>query len=161
IVKLLNATTGDVIGRLGEPAAAVTALAWNAAGDRLAVARKGGIVEIWDAKEPRLLRTLPSSGSLDVRALAWSSDGSLAAAGGAEAWMWNHEGERVVFAPPPVSGQREQVTHLAWSPDGSELALGGWMGRVFLVPRHRSESRRVFSAGEGTELGGLAWSPDG
>lgn len=96
-------------------------LAWNPAGDLLAVGTTLGI-RFYD---PALtfLRQLDQPDGTAVTALAWSADGSkIAAASSSGVIVWEVASGAVVSAYHEHSGP---VVGLGWSPDGAHIASAG------------------------------------
>ena len=91
----------------------------------------------------------------EVKAVAWSPDGSMLAAGNWNNKVYVFSGGGELLWSRKVGGS---VYAVAWSPDGSMLAAGSSDGKVY-----------VFSGGGellwSREIGGrvyaVAWSPDG
>jgi WD40 repeat protein len=116
----------------------------------------------------RLLRKLPVHGQ--VKALAFSPDGRLASAIGADrhsTWMgpipgsgaqvWDTaSGEAVLRLPDHEGG----VKAVAFSPDGAILATTGNDGLVRLCDARTGKEKRKLVAGKGA-VEALAFSPDG
>ncbi len=141
----------------------VAALALDAAGHQLAVARGGGI-DIYDLQKPGFPRVARSAQSDDpVESLAWSRDGrSLASGSFRKVRFWN---------PTTLTVEREvsqglsgRVVSLEFSGDGSQLALGdggsGLPGYVRLVSVADGQIRRAWKAHADTVFD-LEFSRDG
>src|SRR5262249_37551756 len=79
-ILLWNAETGKDAGTLPGPARAVTCLAFNPDGTRLAAAGLDGTIHIFDVPGKKLLRTLTAHDG--VWAVAFSKDGKTLATGG-------------------------------------------------------------------------------
>lgn len=98
------------------------------------------------------------SASGEVRALAWSPDGSRLAYG-----SFDSSGTVYVVNGTDWTVERtldaasDSVLSLAWSPDGSRLAYGSFDGNVY-VHETTGWSRETTLTGAG--IWSLAWSPD-
>src|SRR5262249_33094214 len=105
-------------------------------------AARGRLPGDWDAED-------------EVVALAWSSDGTIAAArAGGELYTW-----RPGDSPAPVPQKSLSVTALAWQPGAPRLAMGG-AGSVLLWDVQAC--REVWQAPAlGRGVRHLAWRSDG
>jgi WD40 repeat protein len=99
------------------PEVRATRLAWSPNGDRVAVTKSTGAVEIFDAATGQSVLLL--EGHPDgVGMLAWSPDGSKLATGGRDVRIWNPlNGE--LFAT--LDGNGDDITGLAWTPNGTKI----------------------------------------
>jgi len=131
---LWEATTGTLKRALGGHTKAVTALTASPSGPRLASASLDGSVRVWDLDTGKQKQHLDGKGT-PWRALAWSADGRVLAAGGGGTGrggiihLWKAETGRLLHRLV-VSGP---VKCLVVSPDGTRLAWSGGGGVVHLV----------------------------
>ncbi len=106
------------------------AFAFTPDGAMVAVGRRNGKAEIWDAKTLKQLRLLPSAvEDGDVVALTFSPDGRFLAGSGAfdtTVWLWGLATGKVVrtFDLGPSLASYRYATVLAMSHDGKTLAAG-------------------------------------
>ncbi len=116
-VSLYDGGTQQLLAVL-EGKSTLTALAWQPAGDLLAMGDADGWLCLWSAAEfTRQCRSLEGSA---IRALAWHPSGaSLASASGDRVHLWQVEG----LALSQVWSAEGLVTALAWQAD--QLAVGG------------------------------------
>src|SRR5262249_15487959 len=110
-----------------------TAISFDAAGRRLAVAGLDHVLRVWDLAERRLVGE--RIGHADtVRGLAYSPDGrSLASAGDDHTvWLWDAETGRGVS----IASLAVQATSIAFTSDGKALFTGNGDGSCseLLVP---------------------------
>jgi WD40 repeat protein len=109
----------------GAFSAAITAMAFDAAGNRLATIDQTGAIRVidLDSDASRPVGSQPGA----VNHLVFNADGSrLAAAGdlGARLWFLDRPGESVQM------GSEDSVSHLAFSPDGNLLAVTPELGEL-------------------------------
>jgi len=90
----------------------------------LAGGGQDGTVRVWDAKNPKRLRT--SSGVAPVRAVAWSPDGTFLASGGKFGFVRIMQVRNGKLPRMLEEGYLFSVNSLAWSPDGRQVVGGGW-----------------------------------
>src|SRR5262245_17642344 len=121
-ILLWNAETGKEAGTLLGPGRAVTCLAFNPDGTRLAAAGLDGTIKIFDIPGKKEVRTLTAHDG--VWAVAFSNDGKRLATGGYD-WkirIWDADTGAELRTIVAHTGT---VTCLAFSPDGQTLASGG------------------------------------
>jgi len=121
------------VERLALPAdLALSCLAFDAEGRRLAAGGWGGAVRIWDLPDGRLL----GEDRLDFRAfrLAFDQDGRRLAAVGREAASvldaGSARGILILRGAPPGPNDAGNNAAVAWSPDGHSLATTTWDGNI-------------------------------
>ena len=147
-----STSDGEVIGAaLAADDEAVHALAFNPrARQQLASAGASGKVILWDAEAGTRQQVLEHPAS--VRALAFSPDGSLLAAGADDQtitlWRVDAAGH-AERAGPPLRGHTSYVTSLAFSADGRLLVSGGL-----------DRSLRLWDPATGTAIGKALEQPD-
>jgi WD40 repeat protein len=136
--------TGQLRRALSGHVKAVTALAASPSGQGLASASLDGSVRLWDLETGKQQLHVDGKGT-PWRALAWSADGRVLAAGGGQGrggivHVWKRETGRLLHRLELP----EAVACLALSPDGTRLAWSGAGGMVHLVEAQ--------AGGEGTAL---------
>jgi cell division cycle 20-like protein 1 (cofactor of APC complex) len=107
----------------------VTSVAWANRGNHVAVGTDKGTVELWDAAEGKLLRTLEGH-TARTSSLAWAA--STLATGARDKSILLRD----VRSPAPfetkLSAHKQEVCGLRWSPDWGTLASGGNDNRLLL-----------------------------
>jgi WD40 repeat protein len=157
VVRLWDATTGEIIPRLPDRVATsgATAVAFSPDGRRLASASKEGTVKVWDVATGQLHRTLTSHAS-SITSVAFSPDGRrLASAsmdGTIELWALHATSAQEQFhfeqtrrglpvkawaldptsaqEPLTLKGHTGSAYQVAFSPDGMQLASASADGTV-------------------------------
>ena len=172
VAAVLDAATGAVLARI--PAG--QGVAWHPNGSRLALAAprhdprsspRPGIQlidEPWNAVAGTAhVETLTVDGG--VGRFAYSPDGTLLAAAGAQVYVWAADGagayRRVARLHAPGAG-RAEFTRVAFSPDGGLLAASPVKGEPAVVWRTDGwQYHRSLGTPGGFALApALAWSPD-
>lgn len=113
-----------------------------------------GVVRLWhpDGTLVRTLGTKMTGGKF--LNLAWSSDGTLLAAGAVDYATWHVDGSPL--GVPRTGGTPTWA--MAWSPDGAALALGDENGSLELVaPTGHSLGSANFSG----DVNAISYAPDG
>jgi WD40 repeat protein len=137
----------------------VTGLAWSHRG-LLAITGDAGTVQLWSLQgRPRLLRALRGLGSVNkqpevIASIAFSSDGSLVAAGDVNhtptsvkyrfgtVAVWDSSSGRLLWKHRSKSGT---VNALSFAPDGAVLAAGYEDGTVVLYDARTGKVRRTLT----------------
>jgi WD40 repeat protein len=138
-------------------------LAFSPDGNLLAVAGLNGNVQIWDVAQ-RVPVSAIDTGSVTVRKLAWSPDGTrLAGAAydskGGVVYIWNPSNGEYLDRLP---SDDELVYSLDWSPDGNWLAYaGGGVNNPFYqrkIALYKTSTRQQFDiAGQNYNIRTLAF----
>jgi WD40 repeat protein len=147
-------------------AAGVSSVAVAPAGRLLAVGAGWSelhepLIQLWDAADWMLRRTLPAQHSGAVVSLAFSADGTLLAAGDEQIRLWRvADGTLVQILPPPP--EVALVFGLAFVPDGTMLAAGSGdnVVRLWRVADGMLRYALVGPAAAGY-VRSLAFAPDG
>ena len=158
-VVLIWQPDGQPVGRLpARDPLAVASVAYLD-GDRLAVARADGRVEVWDAARQTLVRSWAAHAG-KVSQVAGSPNGQMLATASsvdANVRVWNAAtGERVQTLPPhPLS-----ALAVAFSPDGGTVASAGsdLKVRLYVLATGRE---RLMLADHAAPVQSVGFSPDG
>jgi WD40 repeat protein len=124
-------------------------------------AGSGSAVKLWRASDGTLLQTL--KGREDPCALAFSPDGQVVAAGGANGtvYLWKTADGGALRELSWQPSSNTPVSALAFSPDGKLLAATDVQGRVGIWDATTGDWKRSLSDGTLSVLLSLAFSPDG
>jgi WD40 repeat protein/nucleoside phosphorylase len=138
--------------------APIQAMAFSPAGDLVATAHVGGMIQLWDAKTGQPLRIL--EGQTDfVLDLTFDPDGVTLAAGAEDGKviLW-----RVDQAEPSDILQKHSghVRSVAFSRDGKMLASGADDGKVVLWSVERMEPLHIFQLHTGA-ISSVIFTPEG
>ncbi len=101
-------------------------VAFSPDGKILALASRGGNVQLWDVASGKLLQALKGHSNA-VQAVAFSPDGRTLASGGSDQTvrLWNVATRRELMQLGQGGIELGNVTTLAFSPDGERLLTGG------------------------------------
>ena len=162
---LVNSTTGDNVGELPGQTGRVTALAFNAPGDRLAIAGgepgKSGVIRIYSfqGQSAKLLHDLPAAHKDIIYALTFSPDGKTLASAGYDRVikLWNVEKPT---EPRLLEDHSDTIYALSFHPDGKLLASAAADRAVKVWDV--ALGKRLYTLGDSTDWVYTAtWSPDG
>ncbi|MCE7985040.1 MAG: NACHT domain-containing protein [Caldilinea sp. CFX5] len=139
----------------------VTALTFNAAGTLCASGDAGGVVQLWDAADGRLLHRLTGH-RYWVRSLAFTPDGALLASGSADRTvrLWDvAKGELV----DTLYGHTSTIWAIGITSDGQVLSSAGEDGTIRLWHLRGQGQQRALHTVQGylPAVHTLAFSPDG
>lgn len=157
VVLRWKVATGEVVQRLSETSADLTALGM-VPGTNLLLVAQGVSVRLYDLNTGRELRRL--MGHTDaVRAIGVSRDGRIALTGGDDRTLrvWDLANGREMRRIP---GHRARIASVGISPDGRLGASGDRNQSLRLWDTGTGRELRSFAAPRGDVLG-IAWSPDG
>ncbi|XP_057759074.1 B-type cell cycle switch protein ccs52A-like [Arachis stenosperma] len=133
----------------------VCSVGWAQRGTLLAVGTNSGQVQIWDASQCKMIRTMEGH-RLRVGALAWSS--SLLSSGGKDKNIYQRDIRAQDDFVSKLSGHKSEVCGLKWSYDNRELASGGNDNRLLVWNQHSTQP--VLKYCEHTAaVKAIAWSP--
>ena len=139
-----------------EESTAVSTIALAPSGALLAVGHNDGILELRNAANGQLTRSLEGGGA-SVRAIAFSHDGSLIAeARDDRVQLWNHESGRVVRIV--TEGKRPSV---AFSPDGTFATVSDGGSSIRIWEPSDDQPVESFRGHKERKIGMLVFSPDG
>ncbi len=120
----------------------VYSIAWSDLGDKIVSTSNDNKVRVWNVKEKRILATLDKHTS-EVKAVAYSSDGSKFATGSSEAIaVWDAQNYQLVQFIPA-----QNITGLAWDNTSSQVC--GVSETDFI---------KIWEVSTGKELQKLQWS---
>ena len=166
-VKVWNATTRDDLFTLQAPSRPeFFAVAFSPDGKHLVTGRGNGIVQVWDANNGQLIRTLGTHAG-PVRGVVFSRDGArlatVSADGEVKVWDATRLGEKekpqtplqkfLGYSPGPG-------VNVAFSPDGKWLAFGDKEYTVTICDVKTGAVQRVLR-GDRSDVYAVAFSPDG
>jgi WD40 repeat protein/serine/threonine protein kinase len=143
----------------GEEEVLTDALAYSPRpGGPIATATPEGTVQLRSPVDGSVISKLEGHGSL-VRALAFSADGRLLAAGASNrrAILWDVSTRRRVAVLEGLGGHVRSIVFL---PDSSDIALGLGSGQV-VIWHTRPLGEAAIANAHGDQVWGLAYSPDG
>jgi WD40 repeat protein len=135
----------------------VNAVAWNPHTNELAAGDSQGWVQIWGDFAGQF--RMDFFADAPVLALAWSSEGSILAAGGADhkiRLLNTKSGEWI----RTFHGNAGTVSSLCWSASGDILAAGGTDGTIQIWSGHEGQQLGLL-AGHTAGVMSVACSPDG
>ncbi|HYH95588.1 pentapeptide repeat-containing protein, partial [Hyalangium sp.] len=138
--------------------APIQAMAFSPAGELLATAHVGGMIQLWDAKTGQPLRIL--EGQTDfVLDLAFDPDGRTLAAGAEDGKviLWSVEQAEPSCILQKHSGH---IRSVAFSRDGKVLASGADDGKVVLWSVERAEPLHIFQRHTGA-ISRVMFTPEG
>ncbi len=135
------------------PAGAVRKLALSPAGDRLAIARERGGVELYTLPELRPLGGIPASNVHDLRLF---DDGSVLVAGPHFVARWALPGS----PRPAIFADAHGLASVAFAPDGRTLVTTHGEGRTLIWDRETGMRRHTLEISTDT-VKASAFLPDG
>ena len=172
-LRWYDLNSGELVRRAGDSDNAaggfVSALALTPDGTRVIAGRNRGGVEVYDAADATLLRTLAPPRDDDeagTACLAVSPDGARVAAG------WHSGGTSGVFSVWTLDdGERllnrrlfldeRSVRAIAFSPDGAAVLVGDSRGRLMLCDAADGTLRQQLSGHDDRSVDSVAFLPDG
>jgi RNA polymerase sigma factor (sigma-70 family) len=173
-VWLVDASTGDALGRLGPYREAVSALVFTPDGRTLISGGPDGTVRLWDVNSAEELCRFEAPPGHAIHSLALSANGRTLAAACEEVGglrhhpilLWDVAARKSIT--PPVRGHTGMchngpVRALSFAPDGKTLASGGMDGAVLLWNAETGQAIRDYESyvWYAAPVQALAFSPDG
>jgi WD40 repeat protein/tRNA A-37 threonylcarbamoyl transferase component Bud32 len=182
MIRLWNASSGELVRVFGGHDQAALGLAYHPSGSQIASSGQDSQIKVWDAATGALLRTLRGHEGA-VYCVAYSSDGRRLASGdGYPPWesaqhlrsrgivkVWDESTGNECFS---LRGHTQNVMGVAFSPDGRRLAtVSGGSLAIPQVASNKSGELLIWDAGNGElvrtirghegPLTAVAYSPDG
>jgi WD40 repeat protein len=136
----------------------LTSVVYNADGERLATADRGGSIRIWDAASGRHLVTIVGPNS-SVTSVAFSPGGERLVSGGADkrVRIWDSNTGQLIRS---LEGHEGLVHQVAFTPDGSVIASAGEDQTVRLWDAATGQALRIFR-GHKAAVRGIAFDSQG
>jgi serine/threonine protein kinase/WD40 repeat protein len=160
-IWLISMHDGSTISLLSESGSVAERLGFNSTGNRLAVARNDGSLEIWDVPSRRRLRVQHPPTSVFISPFAFSPDGRLIAyatpAGQGSVCLADVQSGVPLHT---MAGLRTTVWSLAFSPDGSRLAIGGQDRKVRIIDANFGEELLSLCDHQGSVMC-IEWAENG
>jgi WD40 repeat protein/serine/threonine protein kinase len=158
VVKLWNASSGELVRTITGFDSALNAIAFDPGGSRLAGGGADRSVRIWDTKSGQEVGRL-SGHSGPIQSIAFSPDGTRIVTGSRDKTvrMWDASSGQslAVFA-----GHSWTVTSVAFSPDGRHVASGSWDHSVRIWDATQVDEVTTLRGHE-QHVSGVAFTPDG
>lgn len=159
-VVIMDALTGNKLKTLSGHTEHVYSVDWSQKGDKIISGSWDSNVKIWDATTGNLLQNVFLSNN--IRAVSWSPNGNLAAAGGSYDYRVRIINATTGKVIENLTGHTSSIESLAWSPDGSLLASGsGWMDTTIRIWDTITWTEVKTLTGHNGEVSSLDWSSDG
>jgi hypothetical protein len=157
-VKIIDANSAQSIALMPYESA-VSHVAWSPDGALLAAAYEG-VVDVWSVQRGASSNRLATFylEEAEVRGLAFSSSGQLAAAGARRVTVWSDRDRGVTKRHAPEI--QDELSSLTWHPQSSHLALGTKHGDVMTWQLSDDAERYEDDAVPGV-VRSLAFSSDG
>ncbi|KAK3602235.1 hypothetical protein CHS0354_032875 [Potamilus streckersoni] len=123
-VYIWNASTGTIVQlmEIEEADEYVSCVRWVKEGTCLAVGLSEGKVQLWDAGQQKLMRTMTGHSSR-IGTLDWNS--YICSSGSRSGLIMHHDVRVAEHIVANLSNHTQEVCGLSWSPDGRYLASGG------------------------------------
>lgn len=133
----------------------VTGINWAGSGNHIAIGTQKGLVQIWDAEQQKLLRTMKGH-TQRVGSLAWNE--AILSSGSRDRVIYHRD----VRAPDQyirtLRAHRQEVCGLKWNTDTNQLASGGNDNKL-MVWEGLNESPLHRFAEHTAAVKAIAWSP--
>ena len=119
-VRILNASTGELVRVLDDHLGGIWSLSWSPDSTRLVTGAWDYTAKIWEVETGEVLKDLyPDTSNLFVYAVAWSPKGDQIATSSQDGiTIWDIEGEQ---EPLKLVAHAGDITDLNWSSDGNYL----------------------------------------
>ncbi len=159
VVHVWDALTGNHVVTHDALTPGLSSIAWSPAGNLIASGEDtDSQIEIWEAATGTAMQKHPGL----ALSVAWSSDGSQLASGGAGVDVWEVPTGKQTFRYRGPEGQPLNTSFwsVAWSPRGDYLAGGTDQGTVEVWEASRWD-HLLTNRGHPSWVMSVAWSPDG
>lgn len=159
-VKVLDATTGQIIVRLNGHTGLVKSVAFCSDRKRLASASSDNTVKVWDVTSGQLTRTLNGHTS-EVWCVAFSPDGKRLASASQDGTVkvWDTTSGKLMLT---LNGRGGKLFwSVAFSPDGKRLASASFFDPTVEIWDATNGEMTLNLKGHTREVESVAFSPDG
>jgi hypothetical protein len=126
--RLFDVATGELKNVLGSTGDVVLDVAFNPAGDRLAIGAADGIVRIFEVATGKEVLTINSHSDW-VNAVAWNADGSKLVSGSRDKTAKVFDGKTAELLVT-YSGHGQPVKGVAFHPEGKEIFSSGGDNKI-------------------------------
>jgi len=158
-VAIWDLTSGSKLAVLRRNEAAIWALAFLGAGNRLAAAEHDWSVAIWDVSRTQAPASVLSGHESAVKAVAYAERGPFIASGAADKTvkLWRSDTGQLVRT---YRGHGDFISSVAFETRGRALASASLDGQIRLWSTYRNQRKASFKAHDG-KVPALAFLPDG
>ncbi|MDX1993752.1 MAG: WD40 repeat domain-containing protein [bacterium] len=158
-MEILDGTTAKSVSIICCHSYGIFSADWSPTGAQFASGGVINTIEVWDAASGQSFRSINAHPG-EVRAIAYSPDGTLLASGGnspdSTVRIWDPSSGALVHI---LNGHTASIRSLAWHPQGTYLASASLDGTVRLWNVVSGE--QIDLLGPFNDLNTVAWSPDG
>jgi WD40 repeat protein/serine/threonine protein kinase len=155
-IKLWDVSTGRELASLRGHVRQIESVAFSPDGLRLASGSMDQTVRLWNLANDTESKAVLKISEQPAHGVAYSSDGSLLAAGHHGAIVWDASSGRVLTN----IARSVDTLSVAFAPDGRSLALGGHSGTVSVHDAESGDELATIKAHTDI-VSGVAYSPDG
>lgn len=159
LIKLWNATTGELLHNLSGHTSRVSCLSFSPDGKSLASGSSDGTVRLWSVKKGESYEVFDSEDSL-VLCVAFSPDGKLLAAGHYESPIVVHDISSPTHKSTTLQGHSKRVNGVAFMPESETLISCSGDGTILEWDLESGTLQRTIAKLK-TGVDCIALSPDG
>ncbi len=157
-VRVFDSKSGSLVALLAQPGETVQRLAWSPDGHRLVGAAQHLVVwNLSNGERPERVVDLKTSGGAEVKTLAWSRSGTIAAGYVRKIYRVSSE----TWTPLATLESKGWVAGLAYSPDGTELACADEDGLLTVFDAADAPRFTLKKLPGAIPYWDVRWSPDG